>query len=310
MITIAYIIDPIESLNEKKDSTIELMREAARRGYQNKVADMASLTFRDGRLMANWMIVEVSDDKNWYQIIDRCFDGFDGIDAVLMRKDPPFDAEYLYATQLLDLLPESIQVINRPSALRDHNEKLALLEFLEFAPETLVTSDRQQIHQMIDRLGDVIVKPLDSMGGQGIFRVGQHDPNRQIIVDMATESGHRHIMVQTYLPDIINGDKRILLINGEPIDYSLARIPAKGETRANLAAGGTGIARALTDQERNTAVAIGKKLIDRGLFLVGLDMIGLYVTEINVTSPTCFVEIRQQTGFNVADCFWDRLRLS
>ena len=309
MTTIGYLIDPIDSLNEKKDSTIEIMRKAAKLGYHARVADAGTLMFDGQKVIAEWMTVSVSDEKNWYQVTEKEYDDFDGIDAVLMRKDPPFDSEYLYSTLLLSLLPKSVKVLNNPGALRDHNEKLALLEFLEYAPETMVTSDAQKIHRMIDRLGDVIIKPLDAMGGQGIFRITANDPNRQALVDLSTQSGKRRIMVQAYLPEIKEGDKRILVINGLPIDYSLARMPTKGETRANLAAGGTGVAKPLTQTEREIATAIGQKLIQRGLFLVGLDMIGNHVTEINVTSPTCFVEIRQQTGFDAAQCFWDRLAL-
>ena len=309
MTTIGYLIDPIDSLNEKKDSTIEIMRKAAKLGYRARVADASTLMFDGQEVVAEWMTVTVSDEKNWYQVTEKAYDNFDDIDAVLMRKDPPFDNEYLYSTHLLSLLPRSVKVLNNPGALRDHNEKLALLEFLEYAPETMVTADPQKIHQMIDRLSDVIVKPLDAMGGQGIFRITCNDPNRQALVDLSTQSGKRRIMVQAYLPEIKEGDKRILVINGLPIDYSLARMPAKGETRANLAAGGTGIAKPLTQIERDIATAIGQKLIQRGLFLVGLDMIGNHVTEINVTSPTCFVEIRQQTGFDAAQCFWERLAL-
>lgn len=307
MISIGFIVDPIETLNAKKDSTIDLFREATERGYPCRFADCASLAFSDGVVTAEWLTVELTDSVPWYRLIEKKRGNFDGVDVVLMRKDPPFDNEYLYATHLLDLLPSSAICFNRPAALRDHNEKLALLEFPEFAPETIVTADPRAVHRAIDRLGDVIIKPLDGMGGQGIFRLRGDDLNRQIIVTMATQAGRRHIMVQRYLPEIADGDKRVLVIDGKPIDYSLARMATEGETRANLAAGGRGVAMPLTDREREIALAVGAKLIERGLFLVGLDMIGGKLTEINVTSPTCFVEIHQQTGFSVRGCFWDRL---
>ena len=309
MTCIAYIIDPIDSLKEQKDSTIELMREAAKRGYQTKVAHADSLMFDGKKVTAQWQTLEIHESKEWYRITDSHKGGFEGIDIVLMRKDPPFDAQYLYTTLLLSYLPESVRVINCPRALRDHNEKLALLEFLDFAPETVVTLDRQKIDQLIDRLGDVIIKPLHGMGGEGIFRIRHDDPNRHMIVDLSTKKGKQRIMIQRYLPEVVQGDKRVLVINGQPIDYSLARIPQSGDARANLAAGGQGVAMALTERERTIAEAVGQRLVGRGLYLIGLDMIGETLTEINVTSPTCFVEIRQQTGFNVAACFWDRLGL-
>ena len=309
MTTIGYIIDPVDSLKEKKDSTIEMMREAARRGYQNKVASADSVMFDGKEVVATWQTIEVHDDKNWYVITETIVDGFDDMDVVLVRKDPPFDAQYLYTTLLLSRLPEEVRVINCPEALRNHNEKLALLEFLDFSPEVFVTLDRNKIDQLIDALGDVIIKPLHGMGGEGIFRVRSDDPNRYVIVDLSTKMGKQRIMIQRYLPEITQGDKRVLVINGQPIDYSLARIPQSGDVRANLAAGGQGVAMSLTDREREIAIKVGQKLVHRGLYLIGLDIIGGRLTEINVTSPTCFVEIRQQTGFNVAGHFWDQLGL-
>ena len=225
-----------------------------------------------------------------------------------MRKDPPFDMEYVTASWLLEIAGrEGARVFNDPRALRDHSEKLAIAEFPHFTAPTLVTRLEKQIHDFIDAHADVVVKPLDAMGGAQVFRVTDADPNRNVIVEMLTWHGTRSIMAQRYIPEIREGDKRILLIAGEPVPYSLARIPKPGETRGNLAAGGTGVARPLSARDLEIAVALGPELARRGLLLVGLDVIGDYLTEVNVTSPTCFQEIREQTGCNVAGLFIDAL---
>jgi glutathione synthase len=223
-----------------------------------------------------------------------------------MRKDPPFDAEYVASTWLLELAKhEGAKVFNDPRAIRDHNEKLAIAQFAEFAAPTLVTRLGAQIQEFIDANGDVVLKPLDGMGGESVFRVTDNDPNRNVIIETLTEHGAKTIMAQRYIPEIRDGDKRILLIAGKPVPFCLARLPKPGESRANLAAGGTGVARPLSTRDRQIAEALAPELARRGLLLVGLDVIGDYLTEINVTSPTCFQEIRQQSGFNVAGAFLD-----
>jgi glutathione synthase len=225
-----------------------------------------------------------------------------------MRKDPPFDAEYLVGTWLLELAQnQGARVFNHPRALRDHSEKLAIAEFPQFAAPSLVTRLEAELQEFIDANGDVVLKPLDAMGGRSVFRVTDRDPNRNVIIETLTALGATSIMAQRYIPEIRDGDKRILLIAGKPVPHCLARIPKAGETRGNLAAGGTGVARPLTARDREIAAAIGPKLAARGLLLVGLDVIGDFLTEINVTSPTCFQEITQQTGFGVAAMFLDAL---
>ena len=305
---IAFLTDPLSTLNPEKDSSIELMREAASRGYRVFVADASTLAWDGQRVTGVFdeITLESADVSPWYRVLTRIVSGFEMFTAVLMRKDPPFDSEFLYTTHLLDHVGKIVPVINAPQALRDYNEKLALLSFSCFAPKTIVTSCAQDIHAFIDDVKDTVVKPLDSMGGRGIFRVRRQDPNRYAIVEAVTQYGTKRAMVQRFLPEITDGDKRIMLIDGEPLPFALARMAMPGETRANLAAGGTGIARPLQEKERIIAQAVGDVLKKRGLFLVGLDMIGTHLTEINVTSPTCFVEIRKQTGFSIAAAFWDR----
>jgi glutathione synthase len=226
----------------------------------------------------------------------------------VMRKDPPFDMEYVYSTYLLEAAErEGARVFNRPRAIRDHNEKLAITRFADFIAPTLVTRDAARIDAFIDEHRDAIVKPLDGMGGTSIFRVRADDPNRNVIVETVGQLGTRTVMVQRYIPEIVDGDKRILLIAGEPLPFALARIPKAGETRGNLAAGGRGVARPLTDRDRAIAAALGPKLWAEGLLVVGLDVIGPYLTEVNVTSPTCFVEIAQQTDCDGAARFAEAL---
>jgi glutathione synthase len=225
-----------------------------------------------------------------------------------MRKDPPFDTEYLYATHLLSAAQrDGAAVFNDPRALRDHNEKFAITEFADFTVPTLVTREMEALRQFHADLGRVVVKPLDGMGGTGIFVLQENEPNLNAILETVTHNGARTVMAQRYIPEIRNGDKRVLLIGGAPVPYALARIPRPGETRGNLAAGGIGRAQPLSDSDRAIAEALAPTLAARGLLLVGLDVIGDYLTEVNVTSPTCFVEIREQTGFDVAAMFVDAL---
>jgi glutathione synthase len=246
-------------------------------------------------------LVLQDDDSTWFRESGRGERALKDFDAVLMRQDPPMDGEYLAATWLLERAEaEGARIFNCPRALRDHNEKLAIAEFPHLIPPSLVTSQSAALQAFIDREGDVILKPLDGMGGTGIFRVGRKDPNRNVILETVTALGRRRVMAQRYLPAIADGDKRILLVAGRAAPYALARYPRAGETRGNLALGGTGVARDLSAGDLAIAADLGPRLAARGLFLVGLDVIGEHLSEINVTSPTCMVEIHAQTGFDVA----------
>jgi glutathione synthase len=305
----AFIIDPLESIKAYKDSSVAMMRTAARRGHEIWAIQRAALTWRDGIVAARAQRLEVgAEDTAWFAVIAEAVLPLTAYDAVLMRQDPPFDFEYVAATWLLErAAAEGARIWNRPRSIRDHSEKVAIAEFPQFTPTTLIARDPADIHAFIDELGDVILKPLDGMGGSSIFRVLRDDPNRNVIVETLTAFGARSIMAQRYLPAISHGDKRILLIAGEPVPYCLARIPKPGESRGNLAAGGKGVARPLLGRDREIAEALAPVLWARGLLIVGLDVIGDCLTEINVTSPTCFVEIAQQTKFDVAAMLVDAL---
>ena len=269
----------------------------------------AGLTWRDGVVSGAATRLELfADHDEWCAQLERQHQPLTSFDAVLMRQDPPFDFEYITATWLLERAEAAgARVFNRARAVRDHNEKIAITEFPQFTATTLVARDAADLNAFIDELGDVILKPLDGMGGSSIFRVQSSDPNRNVIVETLTAHGQRTIMAQRYLPQIAQGDKRILLIDGKPVPYCLARIPKPGESRGNLAAGGSGVAQPLSARDREIATALGSILAARGLLLVGLDVIGDCLTEINVTSPTCFVEITQQSGCDVAALFIDAL---
>ncbi|MBI2315475.1 MAG: glutathione synthase [Betaproteobacteria bacterium] len=306
---IALILDPLSSLKVKKDSSIAMMAEAARRGHELYVMMQEGLMWKGGRVVGENLRLTLTGEKDhWYRAAPPIETPLAEFDAVLMRKDPPFDSEYVTSTWLLELAQrEGARVFNDPRAVRDHNEKLAIARFARFAAPTLVARLPEQIHEFIDANADVIVKPLDGMGGQSVFRVTDSDPNRYVIVETLTRHGARTIMAQRFIPEIRDGDKRILLIGGKPVPYCLARIPKPGETRGNLAAGGSGVARPLSARDAEIANAIAPELERQGLLLVGLDVIGDYLTEVNVTSPTCFREIADQTGFDVAAMFIDAL---
>jgi glutathione synthase len=305
----AFVLDPLDSLKAYKDSSIAMMRALVRRGHEIVALGPHDLRWDRGVTLAVVRPLDVfDDDGDWYRAGEPSLVRLADLSAVLMRKDPPFDLEYLYATHLLELAErEGARVFNRPRAIRDHNEKLAIAKFAQFTAPTLVTQDIEALHAFIDEHGDVIVKPLDGMGGVSIFRVRRDDPNRNVILETQSRDGGRTVMIQRYIPQIADGDKRVLLIGGEPAPYSLARIPKAGETRGNLAAGGRGVAKALDARDLEIAHAVGPSVWADGLLVVGLDVIGPYLTEVNVTSPTCFVEISQQTGFDVAGMFADTL---
>ena len=306
---ILFIADPLDSFKIYKDSTYAMMVEAAKRGHDLHFMLQEALIWKDGRVAGACSRLKLTGAKDaWYRAEAPKQTRLTEFDAVLMRKDPPFDAEYLVGTWLLELAQrEGVRVFNHPRALRDHSEKLAIAEFPQFAAPTLVTRLEAEIQEFIDANGDVILKPLDAMGGHSVFRVTDRDPNRNVIIETLTGYGARSIMAQRYIPEIRDGDKRILLIAGKPVPHCLARIPKPGETRGNLAAGGTGVARPLGKRDLEIAEALGPRLAERGLLLVGLDVIGDWLTEINVTSPTCFREITDQTGFSVAGMFLDAL---
>jgi len=311
-LSLLFVVDPLPLLKAYKDSTVAMMRVAAGRGHDIWACTPAQMRWREGRVTALAQRLQLlpagEEDSAWYVELDAGARALAGFDAVLMRKDPPFDTEYLYATHLLSAAQrDGAAVFNDPQALRDHNEKFAITEFADFTVPTLVTREMEALRQFHRDLGQVVVKPLDGMGGTGVFVLQEHEPNLNAILETVTLDGARTVMAQRYIPEIRNGDKRVLLIGGQPVPFALARIPKPGETRGNLAAGGTGRAQPLADSDRAIAEALAPTLAARGLLLVGLDVIGDYLTEINVTSPTCFVEIEQQTGFDVAGMFIDAL---
>ena len=306
-----FVADPLDHFKTYKDTTFSMMREAARRGHELLTCEPRHISWKSGgRVAAQCLQIELTGDAHdWYAArgepkISLAAD----VDAVLMRKDPPFDSEYFYATHLLEQAErEGARVFNKPASLRDHPEKLAVMEFAQFCSPTLVTRDANEVRDFHAEHHDVILKPLDGMGGMGIFRVKDDGLNLGSIIETLNHHGATTLMVQRFVPEITQGDKRILVIGGEPVPYSLARIPQGTEVRGNLAAGGKGVAQPLSKRDREIAEALGPTLAARGLLLVGLDVIGDYLTEINVTSPTCFQEITQQAGFDVPKMFIDAL---
>jgi len=308
---ILFIADPLDGFKIHKDSTFAMMRECQRRGLRVHVTEVDALSWRRGEVVgANCRELRLTGQPEaWYEVLGESRQPLHTFDAVLMRKDPPFDSEFFYATHLLEQAErEGARVFNSPRALRDHPEKLALMEFASYAPPTLVTRSAAEIRAFHAEHQDIILKPLDGMGGTGIFRVGADGMNLGAITETLNQNGATSVMVQRYLPEIAQGDKRVLIIGGVPAPFCLARIPQGSEVRGNLAAGGKGVAQPLSDENRAVAEAIGPVLAARGLLLVGLDMIGNHVTEINVTSPTCFQEITDQAGFDVAAMFVDALQ--
>ncbi len=305
---IALILDTLASLKPYKDTSLAIMREAASRGHELFVSMQGDLFLKHDQVRLNALSFQFTERHHWYALGEYSEHSPQDFDVVLMRKDPPFDNEFLYSTYLLDLAEQQgARVLNHPASVRDWNEKLAVANFPQFAPEFLVSRDNALIREFFRAHGDIVVKPLDGMGGSSIFRLTQQDPNVSVILETITDFGKRTIMAQRYLPEITAGDKRIIVIDGEPLPYSLARIPMAGETRGNLAAGGTGVAQPLTTRDLEIATTVGKVLKKKGLFLVGLDVIGNHLTEINVTSPTGMVEIAAQTSCNPAAIFMDAL---
>lgn len=302
----AFVLDPLESLKAQKDSTIAMMRAAQVAGHAVWAIHQPDIHWSTlhGVCAEAAHLEMLDDDEDWFAEIDRHVVPLRDFSAVIMRKDPPFDMEYITTTWLLERAEaEGACVVNRPRALRDHSEKLSVAEFPQFSVPTLVSRDKGLIEGFIESQCDVILKPLDGMGGREVFRVRHDDPNRIVIGETLTREGARTIMAQRFIPEIVDGDKRILIVGGEVVPYCLARIPMAGETRGNLAAGGTGVVRELTARDREIAESLAPVLTARGLLLVGIDVIGDWLTEINVTSPTCMVEICNATGFDAAALF-------
>jgi glutathione synthase len=306
-----FIADPLERFKTYKDTTFSMMREAARRGHALWACEPRHIVWqRGGRVtaLAARQVVLTGDEHDWFQVRQTRDLALADTGAVLMRKDPPFDSEYFYATHLLQQAErEGARVFNRPAALRDHPEKLAILEFPQYIGPTLVTRDADALRAFHAEQRDIILKPLDGMGGMGIFRVGPDGLNLGSIIETLNRDGAVTVMAQKYLTDIVKGDKRIVVIGGEPVPYCLARIPQGSEIRGNLAAGGKGVAQELSERDEEIARGVGAALAPRGLLMMGIDVIGDCLTEINVTSPTGFQEITQQTGFDVPRAFVDAL---
>jgi glutathione synthase len=304
-----FVIDAPDSLKAYKDTSVAMMRAAQKRGHAVWVCEQQSLHWREGRVSAAAQRMSLADnDEDWYRGHEVEVRPLKSFSATLMRKDPPFDLEYVTSTWLLSAaVREGARVFNAPDAIRDHNEKLAIAEFARFAAPTLVSREPERIQAFVDAERDVVVKRLDVMGGENVFRVRVDDPNRNVIVETISQGGRRTVMAQRFIPEIVQGDKRVLLIDGALVPHCLARIPKTGDSRGNLAAGARGVAQPLSKRHREIGEALGPALAKRGLLVVGLDVIGDYLTEVNVTSPTCFREIQDQTGFDVSGMFLDAL---
>lgn len=310
---LAFILDQLETIKTHKDSSYAMMREAVARNHQVFIIHQEDIIWQGGGVVSFArtlrIIEEVAQGECWYQTGEKTAMPLHQFDAVLMRKDPPFNMEYVYSTYLLELAEkQGAHIINSPRGIRDFNEKLAIAKFPQFIPPTLVTRQESLIIAFLQEHKDIILKPLDSMGGASIFRVHETDHNINVILETMTHYGTRTIMVQRYIPEITQGDKRILLIAGKPVPHALARIPKPGETRGNLNTGGTAVAQPLSAHDQQIAETLGPELARQGLTLVGLDVIGDYLTEINVTSPTGMQEIFNQTGFNVAGMMIDAIK--
>ena len=308
-IRLGVVMDPIEQINYKKDSTLAMLWAAGDRGWHIDYMTLPDLYLDAGKARARVrQVTAFRDPENFYELGEERDIDMGELDVVLMRKDPPFDNEFLYATHILDQAQrQGTWVVNRPQSLRDCNEKLFALQFPQCIPTLIVSRDPVRLRAFHREHQDVVMKPLDGMGGSSIFRLRPDDANVSVIIETLTNHGQTTIMAQKYLPEIVDGDKRILLIDGEPVDYCLARVPAVGESRGNLAAGGTGRAQPLTDQDRWIAEQVGPVAREKGLMFVGLDVIGDSLTEINVTSPTCIREIDTQFGTDIAGSLMDAI---
>ena len=308
-IKLGIVMDPIGQINFKKDTSLALLNAAQERGCELFYMEQADLSIQAGRAYGRMAPIKVAmNQDHWFDLGEYQDRLLADLDIILMRKDPPFDGEFIYSTYILERAEqEGVLIANKPQSLRDCNEKVFATAFADLMSPTIVTRRSDLLKQFHREHGDVIFKPLDGMGGSSIFRLRQDDPNVSVIIETLTNHGQQQIMAQRFIPDITAGDKRILMIDGEPVPYCLARTPADGETRGNLAAGGRGVTQPLSDSDRAIAEKIGPELKARGLYFVGLDIIGNYVTEINVTSPTCVREISRDSGIDVATQLIDAL---
>jgi glutathione synthase len=308
-IKLGMVMDPIGQINIKKDTSFAMLLEAQARGWALHYMELSDLYMRNGDAYARSRLLEVErDEKQWHRFLDEQQIALSELDAIIMRKDPPFNQEYIYATYMLEQAErQGVYVVNKPQSLRDANEKMFTAWFPQCCTDTLVARDPQKIRDFLQEHKEIILKPLDGMGGASIFYVRENDPNLSVILETMTQHGGSYIMAQKYLSAVKDGDKRILVVNGEPVPYCLARIPASGESRGNLAAGGRGEGRPLSDRDRWIAEQVGPTLREKGLIFVGLDVIGDYLTEVNVTSPTCVQELDKQFGINISAQLMDHI---
>ena len=299
---LGVVMDPISSINYEKDSTLSILLESQLRGYDIYYMEPNSLFLsEEGAFAMTRKITAKADPENWYELTEKKISPLSELDLILMRQDPPFDSSYIYNTYVLEAAAkQGVEVVNKPRSLRDCNEKVFISEFPQCTTPFFITSDIKLLREFIEEKGDAVVKPLDGMGGASIFRLRKEDPNIAVILENITNKGEVKVMIQRYIPEIIEGDKRILLVDGIPMEAAIARVPAEGELRGNLAAGAKAVARSLSEQDKWICDQVGPKLKELGLVLVGLDVIGDYLTEINVTSPTCFQEYKNLCGIDVA----------
>tara|TARA_Y100000768_G_scaffold99754_1_gene72827 strand:+ start:4784 stop:5725 length:942 start_codon:yes stop_codon:yes gene_type:complete len=308
---LGVVMDPIESINFKKDSTLAMMLEAQERNHEITYITSNSLFIKSGEAYAQSSRIEVRNDpSDWFSLGEEKRIKLSELDSILMRQDPPFNSEYIYNTYILEMASRSgVNIFNNPKSLRDCNEKVFATEFPQCCTKHLVSSERSLLLEFVEDHGDTVIKPLDGMGGASIFRIKKNDPNLNVILETVTDHFSQKVMLQEYIPEILEGDKRILVINGKPIDAAIARIPADGELRGNLAAGASAVAKSLSDRDLWICNEVGPSLIERGLVLVGLDIIGDFLTEINVTSPTCFKEYKELCDIDVAKKFIDSVEI-
>ncbi len=307
--TLGVVMDPIGGINVKKDTTLALLLAAQERGWQLMYTEQTDLALENGEPVAKLTPLQVKDDtEDWFSLGEPRWQSLSDLDVILMRKDPPFDSEYIYSTYTLEAAEkQGVLVVNKPQSLRDCNEKVFATLFPQCSPPLLVSRDAQRLKQFHKTHGNVVFKPLDGMGGTAVFQVREDDPNLNVIIETLTIHGSRTIMAQKFIPDISNGDKRILMVDGEPIPYCLARIPPEGDIRGNLAVGGTGVVRPLTERDQWIASQVGPTLKEKGILFAGLDVIGDYLTEINVTSPTCAREIDRAESINIGGNLMDAI---
>ena len=305
-ISLGVLMDPIHQINTRKDSTFAMLLEAQVRGWKIWYMEQKDLKLKNSQVMASCRALTVTDQaENWFEFGEHTEIELSELDVVLMRKDPPFDMNYIYTTYLLEL--SGTLIVNNPQTLRDANEKLSTAWFPQCCAPTLVSSNSDEFNQFIDEQEDIIIKPLDGMGGASIFRVIKGDPNTNVILETLTEHGQRPVMAQRFIPEITEGDKRILIVNGETIPYALARIPKEGENRGNLAAGGSGVGMPISERDHWICQQVGPELKKRGVLFAGIDVIGDYLTEINITSPTCIRELDSIFNLNISAMLMDAI---